>query len=54
VSAHSINALLAGGARPAQGLIAYSEAAHASIDFNHDPIRPLSTAARRAPPAPTW
>jgi glyceraldehyde 3-phosphate dehydrogenase/D-erythrose 4-phosphate dehydrogenase len=40
--------------RPAQGLIAYSEAAHASIDFNHDPIRPLSTAARRAPPAPIW
>ena len=38
VSAHSINALLANAARgPLQKLIAYSEAAHASIDFNHDP-----------------
>ena len=38
VSAHSINALLADAAGgPLKGLIAYSEAAHASIDFNHDP-----------------
>ena len=38
VSAHSINALLADAARgPLKRLIAYSEAAHASIDFNHDP-----------------
>jgi len=38
VSAHSINTLLAEAARgPLRQLIAYSEAAHASIDFNHDP-----------------
>jgi D-erythrose 4-phosphate dehydrogenase len=38
VSAHSINALLADAAHgPLKKLIAYSEAAHASIDFNHDP-----------------
>lgn len=38
VSAHSLNALLADAARgPLKRLIAYSEAAHASIDFNHDP-----------------
>ena len=38
VSAHSINTLLAGAAAgPLRRLIAYSEAAHASIDFNHDP-----------------
>ena len=38
VSAHSINALLANAAGgPLRKLIAYSEAAHASIDFNHDP-----------------
>jgi D-erythrose 4-phosphate dehydrogenase len=38
VSAASINALLAEAARgPLKRLIAYSEAAHASIDFNHDP-----------------
>ena len=38
VSAHSINALLAEAAQgPLKKLIAYSEAAHASIDFNHDP-----------------
>ena len=38
VSAHSINALLANAARgPLKKLVAYSEAAHASIDFNHDP-----------------
>jgi len=38
VSAHSINALLAEAARgPLKKLVAYSEAAHASIDFNHDP-----------------
>jgi len=38
VSAHSINSLLAeAAAGPLQKLIAYSEAAHASIDFNHDP-----------------
>ena len=38
VSAHNINALLAEAAGgPLQRLIAYSEAAHASIDFNHDP-----------------
>jgi glyceraldehyde 3-phosphate dehydrogenase/D-erythrose 4-phosphate dehydrogenase len=38
VSVHSINALLADAARgPLNKLIAYSEAAHASIDFNHDP-----------------
>ena len=38
VSAHSINTLLAEAARgPLKKLIAYSEAAHASIDFNHDP-----------------
>ncbi len=38
VSAHSVNALLAEAARgPLKKLIAYSEAAHASIDFNHDP-----------------
>lgn len=38
VSTHSINALLAAAARgPFKRLIAYSDAAHASIDFNHDP-----------------
>lgn len=38
VSAHSINRLLADAATgPFKRLIAYSEAAHASIDFNHDP-----------------
>lgn len=38
VSAHSVNQLLAQAvAGPLRGLIAYSEAAHASIDFNHDP-----------------
>jgi len=38
VSVAEINALLAATARgPLRGLIAYSEAAHASIDFNHDP-----------------
>ena len=38
VSAHSINSLLAEAAHgPLKKLIAYSEAAHASIDFNHDP-----------------
>ena len=38
VSAHEVNALLASAANgPLKHLIAYSEAAHASIDFNHDP-----------------
>ena len=38
VSAAEINRLLAEAARgPLTNLIAYSEAAHASIDFNHDP-----------------
>lgn len=38
MSAHSINTLLANAARgPLKKLVAYSEAAHASIDFNHDP-----------------
>ena len=38
VSARSINALLASAAHgPLKYRIAYSEAAHASIDFNHDP-----------------
>ena len=38
VSAAEINTLLADAARgPLTRLIAYSEAAHASIDFNHDP-----------------
>ena len=38
VSAHSVNALLAEATRgPLKRLVAYSEAAHASIDFNHDP-----------------
>jgi len=38
VTTHSINALLADAARgPLARLIAYSEAAHASVDFNHDP-----------------
>lgn len=38
VSAHSINTLLAEASRgPLKRLVAYSEAAHASIDFNHDP-----------------
>ena len=38
VSAQEINALLAEAAQgPLAGLLAYSEAAHASIDFNHDP-----------------
>src|SRR5574343_601689 len=38
VSAHSINALLVDAANgPLKRLLAYSEAAHASIDFNHDP-----------------
>ena len=38
VSAHSINTLLAAAAHgPLKRLVAYSEAAHASIDFNHDP-----------------
>ena len=37
VSVADINALLAAAAAgPQQGLIAYSEEAHASIDFNHD------------------
>lgn len=38
VSAHSINTLLANAAfGRLKSLVAYSEAAHASIDFNHDP-----------------
>lgn len=38
VSASEINRLLGAAARgPLAGLVAYSEAAHASIDFNHDP-----------------
>ena len=38
VSASEINALLAEASKgPLAKLIAYSEAAHASIDFNHDP-----------------
>ncbi|MEY2631559.1 MAG: hypothetical protein RIR00_213 [Pseudomonadota bacterium] len=38
VSAHSLNALLATASQGAlKRLIAYSEEAHASIDFNHDP-----------------
>ncbi|UCV11172.1 erythrose-4-phosphate dehydrogenase [Dechloromonas denitrificans] len=38
VSAGEINTLLAAAAKgPLAGLLAYSEAAHASIDFNHDP-----------------
>ena len=38
VSTASINALLRDAAQgPLKALIAYSEAAHASIDFNHDP-----------------
>lgn len=38
VSAHSINTLLAAATHgPLRGLLAYSDAAHASIDFNHDP-----------------
>jgi glyceraldehyde 3-phosphate dehydrogenase/D-erythrose 4-phosphate dehydrogenase len=38
VSVHSINQLLATAAGgPFKHLIAYSDAAHASIDFNHDP-----------------
>ncbi len=38
VSAHSINTLLAHAAHGRlKSLVAYSEAAHASIDFNHDP-----------------
>lgn len=38
VSTHSINTLLAAAAHgPLKRLVAYSEAAHASIDFNHDP-----------------
>ncbi|WP_374278901.1 type I glyceraldehyde-3-phosphate dehydrogenase [Azonexus sp.] len=38
VSAHSINRLLADAAGgPLKRRVAYSEAAHASIDFNHDP-----------------
>lgn len=38
VSAAEINALLANAATgPLHKLVAYSEAAHASIDFNHDP-----------------
>jgi glyceraldehyde 3-phosphate dehydrogenase/D-erythrose 4-phosphate dehydrogenase len=38
VSAHSVNHLLAAAAAgPLRSRIAYSEAAHASIDFNHDP-----------------
>lgn len=37
VSAQEINALLANAAKgPLAGLLAYSEAAHASVDFNHD------------------
>ena len=37
VSVASVNALLAAAARgPLARLIAYSEEAHASIDFNHD------------------
>jgi glyceraldehyde 3-phosphate dehydrogenase/D-erythrose 4-phosphate dehydrogenase len=54
VSAHSINALLADAARPAQGLIAYSEAAQPRSISITTPIRPLSMAARPAPPAPIW
>lgn len=38
VSAHSVNSLLAAASHgPLKRLVAYSEAAHASIDFNHDP-----------------
>ncbi|MFN4324931.1 MAG: type I glyceraldehyde-3-phosphate dehydrogenase [Azonexus sp.] len=38
VSVHSINTLLANAAfGRLKSLVAYSEAAHASIDFNHDP-----------------
>ena len=38
ISAHGINALLESAAHgPLKRLVAYSEAAHASIDFNHDP-----------------
>lgn len=38
VSAHSLNALLAeAAAGPLQKRLAYSDEAHASIDFNHDP-----------------
>ena len=38
VSAHQVNTLLAEAASgPLKKLLAYSEAAHASIDFNHDP-----------------
>lgn len=38
VSAHSLNRLLADAAAgPLRQRVAYSEAAHASIDFNHDP-----------------
>lgn len=38
VSAHSVNTLLATASHgPLKRLVAYSEAAHASIDFNHDP-----------------
>jgi glyceraldehyde 3-phosphate dehydrogenase/D-erythrose 4-phosphate dehydrogenase len=38
VSVHSINTLLAQAAHgPLKNRVAYSEAAHASIDFNHDP-----------------
>jgi glyceraldehyde 3-phosphate dehydrogenase/D-erythrose 4-phosphate dehydrogenase len=37
VSAQEVNALLADAAKgPLAGLLAYSEAAHASVDFNHD------------------
>ena len=32
-----VNQLLQCGYRRLRGLLAYSEAAHASIDFNHDP-----------------
>ncbi|MDD2886154.1 MAG: glyceraldehyde 3-phosphate dehydrogenase NAD-binding domain-containing protein, partial [Dechloromonas sp.] len=38
VSAHDINALLASAAQgPLRGRLAFSDQAHASIDFNHDP-----------------
>lgn len=36
-SAQQVNALLASAARARPGLLAYSDAPHASVDFNHNP-----------------
>ncbi len=55
-SAAEINRVLREAAEsgPLRGLLAYTELPHASCDFNHDPIRPSSMAARPAFPGLAW